>query len=95
MRSCCPTGAQLLPTGGRRAGSPAYAHTTTRPGDRSAGYGLGLAVAKFIIEAHKGEIRVESEVGVGSRFTFWIPVRPADATGGSLINVDVDDHAAA
>jgi len=44
-----------------------------RPGDRSAGYGLGLAVAKFIVEAHKGEIRVESEVGKGSSFSFWIP----------------------
>ena len=50
-----------------------------RPGDRSAGYGLGLAVAKFIVEAHKCEIRVESEVGVGSRFTFWIPDQPASA----------------
>lgn len=48
-----------------------------RPGDRSAGYGLGLAVVKFIVEAHKGEIRVESEVGKGSRFTFWIPDTPA------------------
>ncbi len=48
-----------------------------RPGDRSAGYGLGLAVAKFIVEAHKGEIRVESEVEKGSRFTFWIPDQPA------------------
>lgn len=44
-----------------------------RPGDRSSGYGLGLAVAKFIIEAHNGEIRVESEVGKGSTFTFWVP----------------------
>lgn len=48
-----------------------------RPGDRSSGYGLGLAVVKFIVEAHKGEIRVESEVGKGSKFTFWIPDRPA------------------
>jgi signal transduction histidine kinase len=47
-----------------------------RPGDRSAGYGLGLAVAKFIVEAHKGEIRVESEVGAGSRFAFWLPNKP-------------------
>ncbi len=44
-----------------------------RPGDRSAGYGLGLAVAKFIVEAHKGEMRVESEVDKGSTFTFWVP----------------------
>jgi len=50
-----------------------------RPGDRSAGYGLGLAVAKFIVEAHKGEIRVESEVGKGSAFTFWIPDRELSA----------------
>ncbi len=49
-----------------------------RPGDRSAGYGLGLAVVKFILEAHKGEIRVESEVGQGSQFTFWVP----DAAAG-------------
>jgi signal transduction histidine kinase len=49
-----------------------------RPGDRSAGYGLGLAVAKFIVEAHKGEIRVESEVGIGSRFSFWLPIRQPD-----------------
>jgi signal transduction histidine kinase len=50
-----------------------------RPGDRSAGYGLGLAVAKFIVEAHKGEIRVESEVDKGSTFTFWIPDQPVTA----------------
>lgn len=43
------------------------------PGDRSTGYGLGLAVAKFIVDAHQGEIRVESEVSAGSRFTFWLP----------------------
>jgi len=44
-----------------------------RPGDRAAGYGLGLAVAKFIIDAHKGEIHVDSEVGKGSMFTITIP----------------------
>jgi len=47
-----------------------------RPGDRSAGYGLGLSVVKFIVQAHKGDIRVESEVGAGSKFTFWIPDQP-------------------
>jgi NtrC-family two-component system sensor histidine kinase KinB len=47
-----------------------------RPGDRSAGYGLGLAVVKFIVEAHKGEIRLESEVDKGSTFTFFVPDQP-------------------
>lgn len=61
-----------------------------RPGDRSAGYGLGLAVAKFIVEAHKGEIRVESEVGMGSRFTFWLPNRAPDPPASSQNLVDMN-----
>ncbi len=37
------------------------------------GYGLGLAIVKRIIELHKGEIRVESEIGKGSKFYISIP----------------------
>ena len=38
-----------------------------------AGSGLGLAISKHIIEAHKGDIFVESEITKGSKFTFSIP----------------------
>jgi two-component system phosphate regulon sensor histidine kinase PhoR len=38
------------------------------------GFGLGLNYVKKIIEAHKGFITVESEMGVGTRFTFSIPL---------------------
>ncbi len=38
-----------------------------------AGSGLGLAISKHIIEAHEGDIFVESEIAKGSKFTFSIP----------------------
>jgi signal transduction histidine kinase len=37
------------------------------------GTGLGLAVAKMLVEAHHGHIRVDSEVGKGSTFIVRLP----------------------
>jgi signal transduction histidine kinase len=46
-------------------------HLTRRHG----GMGLGLSVAKAMIELHKGQIWVESEVGKGSKFSFLLPAQ--------------------
>lgn len=40
----------------------------------TGGSGLGLAIVKQLIEAHHGEVQVESQTGSGTRFTIRLPV---------------------
>lgn len=44
---------------------------------RGDGAGLGLAIARTIIEAHGGELTLESVLHKGSSFTIWLPLEPA------------------
>ena len=48
------------------------------------GSGLGLSLVKEIVEVHGGKVSVTSEVGKGSRFRIWLPVREVGASMNSV-----------
>jgi PAS domain S-box-containing protein len=49
------------------------------PGSSSGGAGLGLAISRRIVDAHGGQLSVQSEPGSGATFTFTIPLAREEA----------------
>ncbi|XYI00035.1 ATP-binding protein [Sorangium sp. So ce1128] len=58
------------------------------------GTGLGLYIARGIVDAHGGRIWVESEIGQGARFYFTIPVAEPAAQEASAAEVGAPLHPA-
>ena len=71
-----------------------------------AGRGLGLAATRGILDSHEGQLRIETKLGLGSQFTFVLPIQEATQpasedialtpTPGRFANQDVlivDDEA--
>jgi signal transduction histidine kinase/HAMP domain-containing protein len=52
------------------------------PTRQHAGMGIGLALARSLVELHGGAIWADSVVGKGSRFTFTLPIRVAERRAG-------------
>lgn len=50
-----------------------YRTDSARSRDKLGGYGLGLSIAKKIVESHKGSIQVESRLHKGSTFIIHLP----------------------
>jgi signal transduction histidine kinase len=48
------------------------------------GVGIGLSIVKHIVEAHGGRVRVQSQVGQGSRFTIELPMNNQETKEQSL-----------
>ena len=53
-----------------------------KPNRQIAGTGLGLSIVKTLVEAHGGQVGVESGEGQGATFHFDLPLLPASTTAG-------------
>lgn len=73
------TGGGISPQHMNRLFEPFF---TTKPVGQ--GTGLGLSLCYGIAKKHGGRIEVRSEVGSGSAFRLWLPVKKTDWSGAEI-----------
>jgi two-component system sensor histidine kinase KdpD len=63
--------------------------------NQPSGMGMGLSIARGIVEAHGGRIWIEGEAGDGSRVLFTLPIGDEDeAMKSQVINLSEESSAA-
>ena len=69
-----------------------FSNTDPDPEDSGHnGSGIGLAIARQIVEAHGGRLVLTSTVGVGSSFVIWVPDRSPARAGDRDASAPYDD----
>jgi len=62
----------------RRVFDKFYRGSAARDTSALPGHGLGLAMARHVVKAHKGVVRLDSSEGEGARFTVDLPIIPSE-----------------
>jgi len=73
------TGVGIAPEEQERIFNRFYRVDRSRRRD-GGGAGLGLAIVRYLVEAHGGQVQVKSRPGAGSTFTVLLPLAPAAPT---------------
>jgi len=50
--------------------------TPVAKSSKRGGTGLGTKIVKDVVDAHNGKISVESQLGIGTTFHIYLPLRP-------------------
>jgi PAS domain S-box-containing protein len=74
-----------IPAGEKQFLFQRFFRTSTATEQAIQGTGLGLAISKAIVEAHGGQIAVESEEGVGTTFRVTLPLQQASAVEPAVL----------
>lgn len=87
------TGVGIAPEHQSRIFEAFYRAEGRHDGRDHGGSGLGLALARWIVNAHEGEITAHSEPGVGSVFTISLPERATQPVAKGEDDEDIEEDA--